>query len=106
MTRSFRTCLHPQKETLQPVIDNLRISKEVIFQELEGEAVLLNMQSGIFFGLNPVAKRMWELLSELGQAEKVLQQLLQEYDASEEKLRQDLVDFIEKLKSKGLVEVQ
>ena len=85
--------------------DNLRISKEVIFQELEGEAVLLNMQSGIFFGLNPVAKRMWELLNELGQAEMVLKQLLQEYDASEEKLRQDLVEFIEKLKSKGLVEV-
>jgi hypothetical protein len=98
--------LHPEKETQQPVIDNLRISKEVIFQELEGEAVLLNMQSGIFFGLNPVAKRMWELLSELGQAEKVLKQLLQEYEASEEKLRQDLVDFIEKLKSKGLVEIQ
>ena len=88
------------------MIDKLRISKEVIFQELEGEAVLLNMQSGIFFGLNPVAKRMWELLNELGQAEKVLQQLLQEYEASEEQLRQDLVDFIEKLKSKGLVEIQ
>ena len=88
------------------MIDNLRISKEVIFQELEGEAVLLNMQSGIFFGLNPVAKRMWELLNELGQAEKVLQQLLREYEASEEQLRQDLVDFIERLKSKGLVEIQ
>jgi coenzyme PQQ synthesis protein D (PqqD) len=88
------------------VIDNLRISKEVIFQDLEGEAVLLNMQSGIFFGLNPVAKRMWELLSELGQAEKVLTQMLQEYEASEEQLRQDLIDFIEKLKSKGLVEIQ
>jgi len=88
------------------VTDNLRISKEVIFQDLEGEAVLLNMQSGIFFGLNPVAKRMWELLSELGQAEKVLTQMLQEYEASEEQLRQDLIDFIEKLKSKGLVEIQ
>jgi Coenzyme PQQ synthesis protein D (PqqD) len=98
--------LHPEKETQQPVIDNLRISKEVIFQELEGEAVLLNMQSGIFFGLNPVAKRMWELLNELGQAEKVLQQLLREYEASEEQLRQDLVNFIERLKSKGLVEIQ
>jgi Coenzyme PQQ synthesis protein D (PqqD) len=88
------------------VTDNLRISKEIIFQELEGEAVLLNMQNGIFFGLNPVAKRMWELLNELGQAEEVLKQLLQEYDASEEQLRKDLVDFIEKLKSKGLIEIQ
>jgi hypothetical protein len=88
------------------VTDNLRISKEVIFQELEGEAVLLNMQSGIFFGLNPVAKRMWELLSEFGESEKVLKQLLQEFDASEETLRQGLVDFIERLRSKGLVEIQ
>jgi hypothetical protein len=88
------------------VTDILRISKEVIFQELDGEAVLLNMQSGIFFGLNPVAKRMWELLNELGQAERVLTQMLQEYEASEEQLRQDLIDFIEKLKSKGLVETQ
>lgn len=88
------------------MIDNLGVSKEVIFQDLEGEAVLLNLQNGILFSLNPVAARMWELLSELGQAEKVLNQLLQEYDAPEEQLRQDLVDFIEKLKSKGLVEIQ
>ena len=88
------------------MIDNLRVSKDVIFQELEGEAVLLNVESGIFFGLDPVAKRMWELLSELGQAEKVLKQLLQEYETSEEQLHKDLTDFIEKLKSKGLVEIQ
>jgi hypothetical protein len=64
------------------------------------------MHSGDFLGLNPVARRMWELLSELGHAEKILQQLLQEYDVSEEQLRGDLTDFLEKLKSKGLVELQ
>lgn len=86
--------------------ENVRISKDIIVQELEGDAILLNIQDGMFFGLNPVARRMWELLSELGQAEKVLKQLLQEYETSEEQLRQDLVDFIEKLRSKGLVEIQ
>jgi len=88
------------------VSENVRISKDIIVQELEGDAILLNIQDGMFFGLNPVARRMWELLSELGQAEKVLKQLLQEYETSEEQLRQDLVDFIEKLRSKGLVEIQ
>jgi hypothetical protein len=87
-------------------MNKLRVSKEVIFQELEGEAVLLNLKNGILFDLNPVAKRMWELLGELGQVEKVLMQLLQEYEVSEDQLRQDLVDFIGNLRSKGLVEIQ
>ena len=86
--------------------DSVRISKDVIIQELEGDAILLNIQDGMFFGLNPVAHRMWELLTELGEAEKVLTQLRQEYEASEEQLRQDLIDFIEKLRLKGLVEIQ
>lgn len=88
------------------VNETVRISNEVIVQELEGEAVLLDMRSGVFFGLNPVAKRMWELLSELGRSEVVLQRLLNEYDATEEQLRRDLSDFIERLRSKGLAEVQ
>ena len=85
---------------------NVRVSKDVIVQELEGEAILLNMQDGMFFGLNPVAKRMWELLTELGESEKVLNRLLEEYDISEEQLRRDFKDFIDRLLSKGLIEVQ
>ena len=91
---------------LRHVIGNVRVSKDVIVQELEGEAILLNMQDGMFFGLNPVARRMWELLTELEESEKVLNRLLEEYDTSEEQLRRDLKDFIDKLLSKGLIEVQ
>ena len=86
--------------------DSVMISKDIIVQELEGEAVLLNMANGKFFGLNPVGKRMWELLSEFGEAEKVLRQLLQEYEATEDQLRQDLSVFIDTLTTKGLVEIR
>lgn len=88
------------------MIENVRISKEVIAQELEGEAILLNMQDGKFFGLNPVAKRMWDLLNELGQSEKVLKQLLEEYDTNEQQLRQGLDNFIDQLLTRGLIEAE
>lgn len=85
--------------------EGVYLSKEVIINELEDLAVLLDMQSGNFFGLNPVAKRMWELLSELGHAEEVVKRLLEEYDVGENQLRQDLETFIANLKLKGLAEV-
>jgi hypothetical protein len=83
----------------------VKVVKDVIFQELEGEAVLLNMQTGIYFGLNPVGTRIWRLLSKHGEVKTVARMLLDEYDIAEEQLLTHLFDFIENLKSKGLVEV-
>jgi hypothetical protein len=83
----------------------VKVAKDVIFQELEGEAVLLNMRTGIYFGLNPVGMRIWQLLSKHGEVETVATMLLDEYNVSEDQLRNHLSDFIKKLQSKGLVEV-
>ncbi len=83
----------------------VKVAKDVIFQELEGEAVLLNMQTGIYFGLNPVGTRIWQLLLEYGDVKTVATTLLDEYDIAEEQLLTHLFDFIKNLKSKGLVEV-
>jgi hemerythrin-like domain-containing protein len=84
----------------------VKVAKDVIFQELEGEAILLNMRTGIYFGLNPVGMRIWRLLSEHGEVNRVTTMLLDEYNVSEDQLRNHLSDFIEKLKSKGLIEVR
>jgi hemerythrin-like domain-containing protein len=84
----------------------VKVAKDVIFQELEGEAVLLNMRTGIYFGLNGVGTRIWHLLSEHGEVKTVTTMLLDEYNISEDQLRNHLSDFIEKLQSKGLVEIR
>jgi Coenzyme PQQ synthesis protein D (PqqD) len=47
----------------------------------------------------------WELLKEVGHAEEILKRLLEEYDAGEDQLRQDLADFVANLKLRGLAEV-
>lgn len=86
-------------------LGTVKIAKDTIFQELEGEAVLLNMQTGIYFGLNSMGSRIWQLLSEHSDVQTVGSILLGEFDIREKQLQNHLSKFIETLKSKGLIEV-
>jgi len=83
----------------------IRVGDDVHCQEVDGEAVLLNLESGKYFGLDRVGTRMWQLLTEHGQVEPALRVLLQEYDVPEDRLRQDLMSLIDKLAAHGLVQV-
>jgi hypothetical protein len=82
------------------------ISDAVIFQEIEGECVLLNMTSEQYYGLDDVGTRMWQLLSEHGRPAAVLEQLRKDYGVDEGTLRRDLGAFIADLQAEGLVEVE
>lgn len=82
------------------------ISNDVLFQEISGECVLLNMASEQYFGLDDVGTRIWQLLAEHGDTEKVLAQLKKDYEADENTLRNDLANLIEDLKTEGLVSVE
>ncbi|HET8564162.1 MAG TPA: PqqD family protein [Candidatus Binatia bacterium] len=83
----------------------IRISDDVLFRDLSGEAVILNLSSGVYFGLDEVGTRMWDLFAEHGACEKVIQILLGEYQVEETRLRQDVDDLIRQLSEKGLVKI-
>ena len=59
--------------------DALTISPDVMFRHLNDEAVLLDLKSGTYFGLNDVGARTWQLILEHGRLSHVLDVLLQEY---------------------------
>ena len=81
----------------------LKISDDVVFRILGDEAVILNLASGVYFGLDTVGTRMWQLMSEHGSIDKVVSALLDEYEVEETQLRNDLDKLIEQLSEKGLV---
>jgi hypothetical protein len=82
------------------------ISDHVLFQEIEGECVLLNMASEQYFGLDDVGTRIWQFLVEEGDPAKVLTQLRQVYNVDEATLRTDLAKLLEQLSSEGLVSLE
>jgi hypothetical protein len=83
----------------------ISVPEDVLFREVEGEAVLLNTASGKYFGLDEVGTRMWTLLAEHGQVEPAYRALLEEYDVAPEQLQQDLLDLVGKLVAHGLIRV-
>ncbi len=82
----------------------LRVADDVVFRDLAGEAVILNLDSGVYFGLNEVGTRCWHLLVEHGSTEQIIQTLLAEYDVEEACLRRDIETLIRQLADKGLVQ--
>jgi len=79
--------------------------EDVMFRELDGEAVLLNLDNEAYYGLDDVGTRIWELLTSSSSIEVALHRLLQEYDVDEVKLRADLEQLVGELVANGLVRV-
>ena len=81
-------------------------SPEVLVQELDGEAVLLNLDSECYFGLDDVGTRIWQHLREHQRLDWVCEAMQKEYDADESRLRADVLRLVEELIEAGIVTVQ
>ena len=77
----------------------------MIFRVLEDEAVLLNLKTGTYFGLDPVGTRVWQLIVEHGALADVLEAMLREYEVDPGVVERDLLALVGRLCAKGLVEV-
>jgi hypothetical protein len=80
-------------------------SPDVISREVEGELVLLDLESATYFGLNQVGSRIWALLGDLGSLRKVCEVLEREYTAPRAQLERDVLALARELRDKGLVRV-
>jgi hypothetical protein len=81
----------------------LTVPESVLFQEVSGESVLLDLESEQYFGLNGVGTRAWQLMLEHRRLTDVLEVLQAEYDVPPDVLRSDLLDLVKDLRSSGLL---
>jgi hypothetical protein len=86
--------------------NSFTLGKDTVFRDLDGEAVILHLGLGTYFGMNAVGTRMWQLIAQHGRLDVVLDELCLEYDASRDDLRHDLLEFVARLAEARLVEMQ
>ncbi len=82
------------------------VPDRVMYRELEGESVLLNIETETYFGLDDVGTRMWRQLTESPSIQLAYDALLSEYDVTPETLKKDLESLLEALLEKGLIDVE
>jgi hypothetical protein len=80
-------------------------SADQISCELADEAAMLQLKSGIYYGLDPVGARIWRLIREPKTIAQVHMFLLSEYEVDTAQCERDLLAFVEALAGQGLIEV-
>jgi hypothetical protein len=78
---------------------------DVLIRDLDGESVLLNLNSESYLGLDQVGTRMWHVLTTSESIQAAYEILLDEYEVEGDRLRQDLIGLVEQLATYGLVEL-
>jgi hypothetical protein len=84
----------------------VRPSPDALYRDLNGEGILLQLETGQYFGLDAVAHRMWQLLVELGDLDRVQEVLAAEYNVDPATLAADLDRFTTQLTEKKLIEIE
>ena len=79
------------------------INQRFLVQDVVSETVLLDMNKGDYFQLNEMGSVMLKRLADLGDPEKVIASLLQDYEVSREELSRDLDELIQKMVTYGVI---
>jgi hypothetical protein len=80
-------------------------STDQISCDLEGEAAILNLKSGTYFGLDPAGATVWSLIAEPRRVIEIRDVLLETYDVEAERCSRDLLQLLAELHAHGLIQV-
>lgn len=82
-----------------------KASTKYLYSEIDSEAVILDVNSGTYFGLNEVSNRIWQLLQTSTSKQQLVDQILAEYEVAESEVAKDIESLLKEMLDAGLVEV-
>jgi hypothetical protein len=77
-------------------------AENILIRELSGEAVLLDLNKELYFGLDEVGYRMWTVLTSADTVGAAYEQLLSEYEVEPEQLEKSVESLISQCVDQGL----
>lgn len=81
-------------------------SKDQISCELAGETTILSLRTSLYFSLDPVGTRVWDLIQKPVVVDAVLDSLLEEFEVEREQCKMDLVALLESLRTQRLIDIE
>lgn len=92
---------------ISPTLNSeIRVNEDVLFQDLHGEGVLLNLKTGVYFGLDPVGTRVWQLLGDHPRLSAIVEALTAEYEIAEGQCAADLLALVADFEKHALVTIK
>ena len=82
------------------------VAPEQVSCPLGDESAILNLRNTVYYGLNAVGARVWNLIQQPKSVGQVRDALVDEYDVETERCERDLLSLLEKMHSEGLIQVR
>ena len=80
-------------------------SENLMFSEIDGDKVMVDIQRGAYFGLNPVAGEIWDLLATPKASAEIIQILLERYEVEPSTCQEETLAVLQRMLRLGLVEI-
>ncbi len=81
----------------------MRKNPSVVCTELDEGAVLLNLDTRYYFNLNETGLRIWQIMDECQDPEKIAERLTCEYEVTVDRSRTSVVSLMGSLEKEGLI---
>ena len=81
-------------------------ARDVVFSEIEGEFVALNIDRGQCYGMDSIASRVWRILETPHSLEDICKTLRNEYAVDHDSCRADVASLLRAMTDEALVTTQ
>ncbi len=80
-------------------------SKDQASADLGDEAAILNLKDGVYYSLDAVGARIWNIIQEPRSVREISDILLEEYEVDAERCEGDIIALLGKLAQHGLIDI-
>jgi hypothetical protein len=92
---------HPVSE-----LSTVVAARDQVSSDLGGEVAILNLRAGMYYGLDDVGARVWQLLQEPTVVGDLQATIAQEYEVEPTRAREDVLALLKQMADEGLIEVE
>ena len=81
-------------------------ARDQVSVEVDGEAVILGLADGVYYGLDPVGARVWGLMEQPRTVAELRDAIVAEWEVDAPTAEADLLELLAEMAARGLVEVR
>lgn len=85
---------------------NVQRNPDLIAADLDGDTVMMDIESGKYFALNPVGTHIWETLENPGTLQSLIDSIHENFEVEmASQMNIDISEFLDELIENGLIQV-
>jgi hypothetical protein len=80
--------------------------EDIVASDIDDEKVMMSVEKGRYYGLDPVGSRVWELIGKPVRVSELIDALLLQYDVDRATCERDVLAFLGELYEDGILQVE